>query len=86
MSAVVYDFDNRRVYGNSIYRDINLMFIYDKKNNQWYGTNPNLLLEATYFAAKENVHFNTVKFSEKFYGIKKKEAVFLLKLLEKEKN
>ena len=80
-----YDFDNRRVYGNNIYRDINLIFTYDKKNNQWYGTNPNLLLEATYFATKENVHFNTIKFSKKFYGIKKKGSGFLVETLGERK-
>ena len=47
-----HNFDNRWLYANNIYRDINLIFTYDTNNKQWHGTNPNLLLEPTYFAQK----------------------------------
>ena len=54
-------FNNRWLYGNSIYRDINIMFTCDRLDKQWYGTNPNLLIEAIYFARKNKQHFNAVK-------------------------
>ena len=78
----MHDFNNRQLYGNNIYRDINLLFICDKKNNQWYGTNSNLLLEPTYFATKQKGHFNAVKFFTQFYGIEKKGTGFVVGTLE----
>ena len=60
-NVFTHDFNNRWLYGNSIYRDINIMFTCDRLDKQWYGTNPNLLIEAIYFARKNKQHFNAVK-------------------------
>ena len=75
-NVFTHNFNNRWLYGNNIYRDINLMFIYETNNKQWYGANPNLSLEATYFATKEKSHFNVVKFFKQFYEIEKKRKNF----------
>ena len=80
-----HDFDNRRIYGNNIYRDINSIFTYDKKNNQWHGIDPSLLLKVTYFATKENVYFNTVKFFKQFNGIEKKGSGFVVGTIKERK-
>ena len=54
------------------------MFTYDTDNKQWHGTNPNLLLEATYFATKEKGCFNAVKLFKQFYRIEKKGSGFVV--------
>ena len=76
-NVFTHNFDNSWLYENDIHRDINLMFTYDTNNKQWYGTNPNLLLEGTYFATKEKGHFNAIKFFKQFYRIKKKGSGFV---------
>ena len=60
------------------------MFTYDRLDKQWYGTNPNLLIEAINFPTKNKQHFNAVKFLKQFYKIEKKEVVLLLEQLKKE--
>ena len=65
-NVFTHDFNNRWLYGNSIYRDMNIMFTCDRLDKQWYGTNPNLLIEAIYFARKNKQHFNAVKILKQF--------------------
>ena len=61
------------------------MITCNKKNSQWHGTNPNLLLEVTYFATKENVCFNAVIFFKQFYGTEKKGSDFIVGILKERK-
>ena len=37
-NVFMHNFNKRCLYGNNIYRDINLIFTYDTNNKQWYGT------------------------------------------------
>ena len=37
-NVFMHNFNKRWLYGNNIYRDINLIFTYDTNNKQWYGT------------------------------------------------
>ena len=59
-------------FGNILKRDQNLLFTYDGKNKQRYGTNPSITLEATCEVMDKKEKFNVVKFMKNFYLTKKK--------------
>lgn len=60
------------------YRDINLVFTYDKTNQQWYGTNPNLINEAMSDITNEKERFSITKFMKKYYLTEKKGTGFVV--------
>ena len=61
---------------NRIYRDLNNIFVKDFKTGKWYGTNPNLFLEATYYATTRKTKFDIESFYWNFYEIEKKGTGF----------
>ena len=65
-------------FGNILKRDQNLLFTYDGKNKQRYGTNPSITLEATCEVMHKKEKFNVVKFMKNFYLTKKKKEVDVL--------
>ena len=64
--------------GEKHYRDINLIFTYDKTNKQWYGTNPNLINEVMSDRTNEKERFSITKFVKKYYLTEKKGTGFVV--------
>ena len=61
---------------NRIYRDLNNIFVKDFKTGKWYGTTPNLFLEATYYARTRKTKFDIESFYWNFFEIEKKGTCF----------
>ena len=57
---------------NRIYRDLNFIFVKDLKSVKWYGTSPNLFLEATHYATTRKTKFDIESFYWNFHEIEKK--------------
>ena len=57
---------------NCIYRDLNNLFVKDRKENKWYRTSANLFLEATHYATTRKKKFNVDDFFWNFYETEKK--------------
>lgn len=64
--------------GEKYYRDINLIFTYDKTNKQWYGTNPNLINEGVSDLTNKKERFSITKFMKKYYLAEKKGTGFVV--------
>lgn len=64
--------------GKKYYRDINLIFTYDKTNKQWYGTNPNLINEGVSDLTNKKECFSITKFMKKYYLAEKKGTGFVV--------
>ena len=56
---------------NCIHRDLNYLFVKDRKDNKWYGISANLFLEATHYATTRK-KINVDDFFWNFYETEKK--------------
>ena len=57
--------------GKSYYRDINLYFVYDKQNKQWFSSWPEFFNEAISEKVR-NTNFNLKAFARQYYYVEKK--------------
>ena len=59
------------VLGKAYYRDINLYFVYDKQNKQWFTSGPEFFNEAICEKVR-NKNFNLKAFALQYYHVEKK--------------
>ena len=74
---------------NILFRDLNSFFVYDYKDEKCYGTNPSLLIDATYYRASKkdsNSNFNINKFFGDYYLTKEKGSGYVVGSLKQNKN
>ena len=57
--------------GKACYRDINLYFVYDTQNKQWFSSGPEFFNEAICEKVR-NKNFNLKAFARKYYYVEKK--------------
>ena len=57
--------------GKAYYRDINLYFVYDTQNKQWFSSGPKFFNEAICEKVR-NKNFNLKAFARKYYYVEKK--------------
>ena len=59
------------ILGKAYYRDINLYFVYDKQNKQWFSSGPEFFNEAICEKVR-NRNFNLKEFATKYYQVEKR--------------
>ena len=57
--------------GKAYYRDINLLYLYDKQNKQWFTSGPELFNEAICEKVR-NKNFNLKAFALQYYHVDEK--------------
>ena len=63
--------------GKAYYRDINLLYVYDKQNKQWFTSGPEFFNEAICEKVR-NKNFNLKAFALQYYHVEKKEMAMQL--------
>ena len=59
------------ILGKAYYRDINLLYVYDKQNKQWFTSGPKFFNEAICEKVR-NKNFNLKAFARQYYYVDKK--------------
>ena len=59
------------ILGKAYYRDINLYFVYDKQNKQWFTSRPKFFDDAICEKVR-NKNFNLKAFAKQYYNVEKR--------------